>query len=58
MLNIPEYKHYNGESRIALLDNSAVSFMEKLERCGILTGELLRGYELVLIPNWVAAKGQ
>ena len=56
MLNIPEYKHYNGERRIALLDNSAVSFMEKLERCGILTGELLRGYELVLIPNWVAAE--
>ena len=31
MLNIPEYKHYNGERRIALLDNSAVSFMEKLD---------------------------
>ena len=53
MLNIPEYKHYSGESRIALLDNSAISFMEKMERCGVQTAELLGEYELILIPNWV-----
>lgn len=27
MLNIPEYKEYGGETKIALMDNSSLAFM-------------------------------
>lgn len=29
MLNIPEYKEYEGETRIALMDNSTLAFMHE-----------------------------
>lgn len=54
MLDIPTFKHYDNEKRIAILDNSSIAFLEKMERCGFLTAELLSGYDLILIPNWVA----
>ena len=31
MLNIPEYRNYSGETKIALMDNSTVAFLEQLE---------------------------
>ena len=30
MLNIPEYKEYAGETKIALMDNSSLAFMHEL----------------------------
>lgn len=53
MLNIPTFHQYNGETKIALMDNSAVAFMEQMERNGISAKELLRGYDAVFIPRWV-----
>lgn len=53
MLNIPTFHQYNGETKIALMDNSAVAFMEQMERNGISAKELLRGYDAVFIPKWV-----
>ena len=54
MLNIPEYRNYSGETKIALMDNSTVAFLEQVERAGISAKELLIGYEVILIPNWVS----
>jgi hypothetical protein len=54
MLNIPEYKEYAGETRIALMDNSTVAFLEQIERVGVSAKSLLMGYDAVLIPNWVS----
>lgn len=53
MHNVPVYQKYNGEKKIALMDNSTIAFMEKVERSGVPAKELLRGYDCVLIPNWV-----
>lgn len=53
MLNIPTYEEYNGEKKIALMDNSAIAFMEQVERRGVSVKELLQGYDVVLLPNWV-----
>lgn len=53
MVNIPEYEKYSGERRVALIDNSSVVFLECLERMGINARKCLRGYDVILIPNWV-----
>lgn len=54
MLNIQDYQSYSGEKKIALMDNSTVSFLEQAERAGISTKELLEDYDAILIPNWVS----
>lgn len=54
MLNIQDYQSYSGEKKIALMDNSSVSFLEQVERLGISTKELLVDYDAILIPNWVS----
>lgn len=54
MLNIQDYQRYSGEKKIALMDNSTVSFLEQVERAGISTKELLKDYDAILIPNWVS----
>ena len=43
MLNIPEYKEYSGETKIALMDNSSLAFMY---REGTLTLENVRQLRL------------
>ena len=53
MLNIPTYTQYRGETKIALMDNSTIAFMEQMEHCGDSAKELLRGYDVIFIPNWV-----
>lgn len=54
MLNLPIYESYNGETSIALLDNSSIEFLEKIERDGSnYTENLLKGYEVIFIPEWV-----
>lgn len=51
MLNIQDYQRYSGEKKIALMDNSTVSFLEQVERAGIPTKELLKDYDAILIPT-------
>lgn len=53
MLNIPVYQSYNGETKIALMDNSTIAFMEQMERVGISAKGILCDYDKILIPNWV-----
>lgn len=49
MLNIQDYQRYSGEKKIALMDNSTVSFLEQAERAGISTKELLEDYDAILM---------
>lgn len=45
--NIDNKKH------IALLDTSSISFMQGLEAKGIPSDDILKDYDLILIPEWV-----
>ena len=53
MLNIPEYKEYGGETRIALMDNSSLAFMHELSQRSYPADRILGVYDLILIPKWV-----
>ena len=53
MLNIPEYKEYGGETKIALMDNSSLAFMHELSQKGYSSDKILGVYDLILIPRWV-----
>ena len=58
MLNIPVYDKYNGEKKIALLDNSTIAFMHQLEQKGCHPKYLLKGYDVIFLPAWVAEEVQ
>ena len=53
MLNIPEYKEYAGETKIALMDNSSLAFMHELSQRSYPSDGILSIYDLILIPKWV-----
>lgn len=53
MLNIPEYKEYGGETKIALMDNSSLAFMHELSQKSYPSDRILSVYDLILIPKWV-----
>ena len=53
MLNIPEYKEYGGETKIALMDNSSLAFMHELSQRSYPSDGILSVYDLILIPKWV-----
>lgn len=53
MLNIPEYKEYGGETKIALMDNSSLAFMHELSQRSYPSDRILGVYDLILIPKWV-----
>lgn len=53
MLNIPEYKEYGGETKIALMDNSSLAFMHELSQRSYPSDRILSVYDLILIPKWV-----
>lgn len=58
MLNIPVYDKYSGEKKIALLDNSTISFMLNLENRGCHPAYLLQEYDVIFLPGWVAEEVQ
>ena len=49
MLNIPEYKEYGGETKIALMDNSSLAFMHELSQRSYPSDGILGVYDLILI---------
>ena len=51
MLNIPEYRNYSGETKIALMDNSTVAFLEQVERAGISAMELLIAFSTIILTE-------
>ena len=58
MFNIPIYNEYNGEKKIALLDNSAISFMLQLENKGYKPETLLQEDDVIFLPGWVVEELQ
>ena len=58
MNNLPVYNSYNGETEIALLDNSSVAFLEQMHHNGFQVEDLLRPYDAILVPGWVLEEVQ
>lgn len=58
MLKIPVYDKYNGEKKIALLDNSTIAFMHQLDNKGYKPETLLQGYDVIFLPGWVVEELQ
>lgn len=58
MINIPIYEKYNGEKKIALLDNSTIAFMHQLDRSGYKPELLLQEYDVIFLPGWIAEEIQ
>lgn len=56
LTNIPIYRKYNNEKKIAFLDTSSVSFMNGLDDKGFRPDSLLKDYDVILIPQWVAVE--
>ena len=50
MIRITEVENIDGKKRIALLDTSSVSFLQRLSEREIAAGEILKDYDLILIP--------
>ena len=53
MMIITRITNIDNKKHIALLDTSSISFMQGLETKGIPSDNILKDYDLVLIPEWV-----
>lgn len=53
MMTIARITNIDNKKHIALLDTSSISFMQGLEEKGISSDDILRDYDLILIPEWV-----
>ena len=53
MMEITRITNIDNNKHIALLDTSSISFMQGLEGKGIPSDDILRDYDLILIPEWV-----
>ena len=53
MMTITRITSIDNKKHIALLDTSSISFMQGLEAKGIPSDDILKDYDLVLIPEWV-----
>lgn len=56
MTEIPEIIKIENKSHIAILDTSSISFMQILYAKGLKPEEILKDYDLILIPKWVLAE--
>ena len=53
MMTITKITNIDNKKHIALLDTSSISFMQGLHEKGITSEEILKDYDLILIPKWV-----
>ncbi len=53
MMPITRITDIDNKKQIALLDTSSISFMQGLEVKGIPSDDVLKDYDLILIPEWV-----
>ena len=56
MMTITRITNIDNKKHIALLDTSSISFMQGLEAKGIPSDDILKDYDLILIPQWVLAE--
>ena len=52
-MTITKITNIDNKKHIALLDTSSISFMQGLHEKGITSEEILKDYDLILIPEWV-----
>ena len=52
MMTITKITNIDNKKHIALLDTSSISFMQGLHEKGITSEEILKDYDLILIPEW------
>ena len=53
MIDIEKITNIDDKKHIALLDTSSISFMQGLKMKGIQPENILKDYDLILIPEWV-----
>ena len=53
MMTITGITNIDNKKHIALLDTSSISFMQGLEAKGVPSDDILKDYDLILIPEWV-----
>ena len=53
MIDIGKIENIDDKKHIALLDTSSISFMQGLKMKGIQPEDILKDYDLILIPEWV-----
>ena len=53
MMTITRITNIDNKKHIALLDTSSISFMQGLYEKGIPSDDILKDYDLILIPEWV-----
>ena len=56
MINITPINSIDNKKHIALLDTSSISFMQILKDAGITPNNVLKDYDLILVPEWVLAE--
>lgn len=52
-MNIDEITSIEGVENLAILDTSSISFLQNLQTKIVYAHNILRVYDLILIPNWV-----
>ena len=52
-MNIDEITSIEGVKNLAILDTSSISFLQNLQTKIVYAHNILRVYDLILIPNWV-----
>lgn len=53
MMRITKITSIENKKHIALLDTSSISFMQILHEKGVMADEILKDYDLILVPEWV-----
>lgn len=53
MIEIETIRKMDDKKHIAILDTSSISFLQGLTIKGLHSEDILRDYDLILIPEWV-----
>lgn len=53
MIAIEQITNIDNNKHIVLLDTSSISFMQNLKMKGLKPENILKDYDLILIPEWV-----
>lgn len=53
---ITRVTNIDNKMHIALFDTSSIAFMQGLHEKGVTSDDILKDYDLILIPEWVLAE--
>lgn len=53
MITISKITNINNKKHIAILDTSSIAFLQRLHEKGISSNDILKDYDLILVPEWV-----